>query len=260
MGGPSEKTIRHLFANSGNLCAFPDCTAPIVESSGTITGEICHIHARNERGPRYDASQTDEERHGYANLLLLCRRHHKIVDDEPEIYSAEILREAKTLRERETGRPEQPSDRIYAKILLGDFRRITANNNLGNIAIDSPGAIQAQIVNLKTSRKTIQVSPPPGTIGADQEATRYIQHLISRYNEFASAEKTRTTKFSYGAISRNIEHNFGAPWKLLPAEKFTALCRYLHQRIGRTRIAKQNAAKGHRSFSSFEDFIQKKAP
>lgn len=95
MGGPSEKTIRHLFAASGNRCAFPNCTVPIVESTGTITGEICHIHARNAHGPRHDATQTDGERHGFTNLLLLCRRHHKIVDDDPDLYSADILREIK---------------------------------------------------------------------------------------------------------------------------------------------------------------------
>jgi hypothetical protein len=31
--------------------------------------------------PRYDASQTDEERNGFANLLLMCSLHNKIIDD-----------------------------------------------------------------------------------------------------------------------------------------------------------------------------------
>lgn len=112
---------------------------------------------------------------------------------------------------------------------------------------------------MKTSRKAVQISAPPGTIGADQAASRYVQYLINRYNEFASADNTRATKFSYGALSKNIEHNFGSPWKLLPAENFAALCRYLQQRIDRTIVAKRNTAKGNRSFSSFDDFVQKNA-
>jgi hypothetical protein len=56
---------------------------PIVEAVGTITGEICHIRARNEGGPRFDVTQSEGERHGFENLVLLCRRHHKMVDANP---------------------------------------------------------------------------------------------------------------------------------------------------------------------------------
>lgn len=254
--GPSEKTIKRLFALSGNLCAFPGCSLPIVENVETITGEICHIRAKNEGGPRFDKSQTDDERHGFGNLILLCRRHHKIVDAEPEVYSVEALEEIKRIREREAGRPEQATDSLYAKILLGDLRRIEVSNNSGNVVIDSPGTILATTVNMKTTRKTVKVQPAAGTIGANQEASRYIQHLINRYNEFAGADKTRPTRFSYGAISKNIEQNFRAPWKMLAMEDFEALCAYLQQRISKTRMAKSNRAKGIKAFSSFEEYSQ----
>ncbi|MFT4276628.1 MAG: HNH endonuclease signature motif containing protein [Rhodopseudomonas sp.] len=254
--GPSEKTIKRLFALSGNLCAFPGCSLPIVESVGTITGEICHIRAQNDRGPRFDKAQTDEERHGFGNLVLLCRRHHKMVDAEPEVYSVEALEDIKRIREEEMGRPEQATDSFFAKILLGDLRRIEVNNNSGNVVIDSPGAILAETVNVKTTRKTVKIQPAAGTIGADQEASRYIQHLINRYNEFAGADKDRASKFSYGAISKNIEANFKAPWKMLAMKDFEAVCAYLQQRISRTRVAKSNQAKGIRSFSGFEEYSQ----
>lgn len=52
MSRPSEQTIKKLFALSGNLCAFPGCSSPIVEAAGAITGEICHIHAQRKGGPR----------------------------------------------------------------------------------------------------------------------------------------------------------------------------------------------------------------
>lgn len=257
MGDPAEKTIRRLFALSGNCCAFPGCTLPLVESAGTITGEICHIKARSKDGPRYDGAQTDEERHAFENLLLLCRRHHKVVDSEPEVYSAEALQEIKDIHEGVAGRPEQATDGFFAKLLLNDLRRLSVVNNSGNVAINSPGAIQAQTVNVKTTRRSVTVSAPPGTIGADQQASRYVQHLIKRYNEFASADKTRRTKFSFGALSSNIEHRFGGPWKLLPAERFEAVCEYLQQRIAKTILAKQNHARGIRSFSSYAEFQHK---
>jgi hypothetical protein len=251
---PSETTVKRLFAMSGNLCAFPRCALPIVEAVGTITGEICHIRARNEGGPRFDVTQSEDERQSFDNLVLLCRRHHKMVDAEPDVYSVEALEEIKRLREEEMGRPEQATDAFYAKILLGDLRRIEVTNNSGNVVIDSPGAIIAATVNVKSARKTVKIQPAAGTIGADQKASRYVRHLINRYNEFASADKSRDTKFSYGVISKNIESNFRAPWAMLAIEDFDALCAYLQQRISRTRIAKANAAKGLRAFSSFEDY------
>lgn len=242
---------------SGNLCAFPRCDLPIVEAVGTITGEICHIRARNEGGPRFDVTQSEDERQGFDNLVLLCRRHHKMVDAEPDVYSVDALEEIKRIREEEMGRPEQATDAFFAKILLGDLRRIEVTNNSGNVVIDSPGAIIAGTVNVKTTRKTVKIQPASGTIGADLKASRYIQHLISRYNEFASADKSRDTKFSYGAISKNIEANFRGPWRMLAIEDFEALCAYLQQRISRTRIAKSNAAKGLKAFSSFEEYAQR---
>jgi hypothetical protein len=52
----------------------------------TVTAEICHIKAQSAGGPRYDPDQTDKERHGFDNLLLLCGDHHKVVDADPATY------------------------------------------------------------------------------------------------------------------------------------------------------------------------------
>lgn len=253
----AERTMKRLFALSGNACAYPRCSLPIVDA-GTVTGEICHIKARSAGGPRFDPTQTEEERHDFGNLILLCRHHHKVIDSETELYTVNALREMKAAHENAVGRQEQATDRFFASLLINDSRGIVVvANNADTVTINSPGIIQAQTVNLKVNRRAVPVSAPPGTIGADQQASRYIQHLIKRYNEFASADKTRAKKFSYGAISVNIERNFGSVWKLLPTEKFDAVCKYLQERIDKTRVAKSNAARGYRSFSSYDEFTAK---
>jgi len=257
MGEPTEKTIKKLFALSGNTCAYPGCQLPIVESGGTITGEVCHIRARHAGGPRFDASQSEDDRHSHANLILLCRHHHKVIDSAPDLYTADALMEMKKIHEDVIGRSEVPQDGFFAKILLNDFRRISVANNYGNVAINSPGAVQAQTINLKSTKKKICVNPPPGTIGADQNAARYVLHLIKRYNEFAGSDSTRKTRFSYGAISRNIESKFGAEWRFLPIEKATPVFIYLQERISKTRQAKINKGKGYRAFSTYEEFLEK---
>ena len=130
------------------------------------------------------------------------------------------------------------------------------SNNSGNVVIASPGAIVGQTVNVKTARNIVKVQPPAGTLGADPDACRYVQYLITRYNKLASADKDRAKPFSHGAISRTIEANYGAKWQLLSLADFDRLTGYLQTRIGKTRIAKHNAARGGRSFSSFSEYLR----
>jgi len=135
------------------------------------------------------------------------------------------------------------------------MRRVEVTGHTGNVVVDSPGATVAGVINIRTPRRVVKVLPPAGTIGADQDASRYVQYLIERYNKFASVDGSRAIKFSFGAISKNIESRFKAPWRALPAEQMPALCTYLQERIGKTRVAKSNAAKGHNSFSTFEQYV-----
>ena len=95
MTGPSVATVKRLFAVSGNRCAFPECALPLVdEASGKVTGRICHIKADSPGGPRYDPEQHNKERHGFANLVLMCPLHHDVIDSDAEAYTMERLLEA----------------------------------------------------------------------------------------------------------------------------------------------------------------------
>ncbi|MCV7289409.1 hypothetical protein H7J87_29185 [Mycolicibacterium wolinskyi] len=117
---PRESTVRQLYALSMNQCAFPDCSTQLVTAeTGTIIGEVCHIHAQNVGGPRYLASQTDEERHGFDNLILMCRNHHKVIDTTANlaIYTVKWLLDTKRAHEdkaRESGEIAAPPDVITA--------------------------------------------------------------------------------------------------------------------------------------------------
>lgn len=85
-----------------NCCAFPGCKTPIIDpEANTILSEVCHIRARSNRGPRYDPAQTDEERHGFDNLILMCGVHHKLIDapENLERYSTETLLQFKSEHE-----------------------------------------------------------------------------------------------------------------------------------------------------------------
>jgi hypothetical protein len=143
MREPSLITIKRLFALSNNTCTFPGCHSRIIAESGSVTGKICHIKAKQPLGPRYDPNQSDEDRNAASNLILLCAQHHDIIDKEPNLYTVEILQEMKMNHEKKGRKEVLPEDSIFAGILLNDYRHIVISNNKGNILIDSPGAIQA---------------------------------------------------------------------------------------------------------------------
>ncbi|MFI2102815.1 hypothetical protein ACH436_05950 [Isoptericola sp. NPDC019693] len=101
----SDRTLKQLFIMSGHHCAHPECTTRTVEYTDDgpeILGDIAHIEASSDNGPRRNLSLAPRERDGYANLLVLCAHHHRLVDRLDSEYPVEELREWKRQAERET--------------------------------------------------------------------------------------------------------------------------------------------------------------
>jgi hypothetical protein len=94
MAGPSVPTIKRLFAVSGNTCAFPNCTQPLIDNS-IVIGEMAHIKGEKPHAARYDSNQTDAERHGFDNIILMCPSHHTRIDKDEQTYPVEKLKRMK---------------------------------------------------------------------------------------------------------------------------------------------------------------------
>ena len=113
---PTASTIYKLYGSSRN-CAFPGCEKPHIEVDAN-TGvkicktEVCHIRARRENGPRWNASQSPEENRSDSNLLLLCCEHHTVVDEprSEKYYTPDRLKEWKDEQEGQEGGPLVPND------------------------------------------------------------------------------------------------------------------------------------------------------
>jgi hypothetical protein len=100
---PRTEVLRALFARSGNRCAFPGCTAPLVNEKNQFIAQVCHIEAADSGGERFNPAQTDEQRRAYENLVLLCYPHHVETNDVVE-YGVEKLRRMKHAHEQTFGR------------------------------------------------------------------------------------------------------------------------------------------------------------
>ena len=88
----SPKDWKILIAESGGYCAFPACPEYLVsedtdEDDEVFLGEIAHIVGSSRQGPRGESGLTEEDRSKHDNLVLLCDKHHKIVDGQKNHYS-----------------------------------------------------------------------------------------------------------------------------------------------------------------------------
>lgn len=101
----SSTTIKIVFATCMNECAHPDCSSSIVEprteySEAAVIGQIAHIYAASDNGPRGNPDLTEEERNQPHNLILLCPTHHVVVDKQHETYPATMLLDWRSRHER----------------------------------------------------------------------------------------------------------------------------------------------------------------
>jgi hypothetical protein len=252
MAEPSLPTIKKLFAFSGNRCAFPQCDLPIVEDSGVVTGIVCHICARSKGGPRFDAKQSSEERHGYGNLVVMCARHSKLIDSDPKTYTVEAIRRMKAAQEKNGSIEISQSDALKAEALLKDYRAVYITAG-GHVAFNSPGAILAEKVTIHQTRGSAKFLPIEGSLGADLIRRNYVKHLIDRYNDFAS-KQTGRIKFSFAAIYTAIKSRFKADWERIPVTRFDELVGFLGGRIDRTQLGSINRGKGIKNYSTFDEY------
>jgi len=253
MPTPTLATVKRLFARCRNQCAYPDCDLPIIEESDTVTGDVCHIRAASLGGPRYDPTQSEAERHDAKNLILLCKRHHRIVDADENTYKPEVLTKMKQAHEQGGMLEITPQTTRAAEQLLASYTSVVVHNNSGQIAVNSPGAVQANTLNVNVTKKKVTVAPPPGSIGSEQAMTSYISYLIGRYQTYQKADTSKDDRLKYMLIYNALKREFKGEWKLLAVARFNDVVAFLQGRIDRTRVGKSNRGKGVPNFRSFAE-------
>lgn len=91
----TEKTIKRLYALSGNHCSFHPCSVTLLSSENeTNFSNVCHIEAAESGGQRYNSISNDDYRRSYENLILLCANHHLETNDVKK-YPTFVLHEIK---------------------------------------------------------------------------------------------------------------------------------------------------------------------
>ena len=87
-----------LWVKSAGRCEFNGCNEPVWRNNLTLSdgnfADVVHIIAASKDGPR-GGEESENQQIDYSNLMLMCKRCHKEIDDNPERYSAKTLGEWK---------------------------------------------------------------------------------------------------------------------------------------------------------------------
>ena len=101
-----QKDLKLLWGFSAGRCSYPNCKIKLVLSSSTehdkaaIIGNIAHIYAHAEGGPRFNPDISEKDRNSYDNLILLCGTHHDMIDKQPNKHPTSILLKYKKQHEK----------------------------------------------------------------------------------------------------------------------------------------------------------------
>lgn len=176
---PKKDVLRAIFARSGNQCAFPGCTQPIINDNNQFIGQVCHIEAAMRGGERFNLERDDEYRRSYENLLILCYPHH-IETDNVEEYPVERLKEMKNKHEQMFEKSDFKINEAELVKLSHKMEKywddIERLNKIDHIYLDSDLAME---VNGKSNFFEIMLSAYDAVTG--------IQHLLESLQ--ASDEK-----------------------------------------------------------------------
>jgi hypothetical protein len=179
----SPRTLKMLWGRAAGRCAMPDCRVELILDDSAydpiaVIGEIAHVGASSDAGPRPSALRNLSARDEYNNLILLCRNCHAKIDGQPRRYSVEALHKLKADHEAwvraslpERGRSPEPWKVV---ILEGahpvDLHRVT--QALGPDQIDGDPHV-------------LRVCPDQDSWAAIQDQTcSFVQDLLNRPDRF----------------------------------------------------------------------------
>lgn len=123
----STKTAKMLWGKAAARCSMSECRKLLVldeteTDDPALIGDMAHMVAESEDGPRGKSPLTLEERDRYANLLLLCKNHHREIDEQPGKWTVECLQQVKAEHEAWVGStPNFDADKVRDDIIYAGY-------------------------------------------------------------------------------------------------------------------------------------------
>lgn len=136
----SGRTLKVLWGRAAGRCAVAECRIELVVDDSdhdpvVIIGDIAHVEASSDAGPRSNRNRAVGSRDEYGNLILLCKNCHAKMDGQPKKFSLAEIQTIKADHESwvRASLPERGLSRTAWTIILLE----------GNHPIDPEQAISA---------------------------------------------------------------------------------------------------------------------
>lgn len=95
-----DQTLKLLWGRAAGRCSAPWCRVNLIAEEtdydpAVPIGEIAHVEAAADGGPRANRALSRERRDSYENLILLCAHCHARFDRQEKSHSVEYIRQLK---------------------------------------------------------------------------------------------------------------------------------------------------------------------
>jgi thioredoxin-like negative regulator of GroEL len=117
-----------------------------------VVGQICHIYAASDNGPRGKPRLTATERNSPENLILMCGHHHPLVDKQWETYPADLLKAWKEAHQAQFQQGTAEALKLQASIQQLGFLQTYSDQQ---IALEIVAIRQGRFINGYPGRQKV---------------------------------------------------------------------------------------------------------
>lgn len=185
------------------MCAYPDCRKPLIAdapaASGdphAVLGQMAHIVAHSAEGPRGAQAFRGADRDGAENLVLLCPKHHILVDQQRKSHPVDWLYRMKEQHERWVTERLSPQERFLQAHPSTRYVTDTLHSTLLPVTHMPPAVFSAPcaLAPLEIQQRLISLSP--------QEAALYKPFLCHENRLVTFCDLSAPS----GPFSRCVDH------------------------------------------------------
>lgn len=121
----NNRTLKVLWGRSAGRCAMPECRVELLVDDSehdpvVVIGDVAHLIAASDEGPRGNKSKSIGKRDEYENLILLCKNCHAKIDGHNKKYTVDVIKKIKADHEAwvRTSLPERGQSNIGWEAIL----------------------------------------------------------------------------------------------------------------------------------------------
>ena len=172
-------TIALLFGKAGNRCSW--CRTDL-EIQNVRIGEMAHIIAKSEKGPRgEDGYEGDID--DYENLILLCNNHHEAIDKDPGQFPTSYVRVLKSSHESWVrSRLADVSQRYIDVNGLQALMRFLPLTQLNSALLLLPGTMHPAIMQTASTLEAFPIDNPQCRPFVDPNLEQYYVEFADRFD------------------------------------------------------------------------------